>query len=103
MKAKTKQNLKVGFGSLIRNDAAIEAADIVIMDDDIRKISQIIKIARKTITIVKENIVFALAVKLLILVLGAFGIASMWLAVFGDVGVAVLAILNSMRALRLER
>ncbi len=73
------------------------------MDDDIRKISQIIKIARKTITIVKENIVFALAVKLLILVLGALGIASMWLAVFGDVGVAVLAILNSMRALRLER
>lgn len=97
-----RADVGIAMGSL-GSDAAIEAADIVIMDDDIRKISQIIKIARKTITIVKENIVFALAVKLLILVLGALGIASMWLAVFGDVGVAVLAILNSMRALRLER
>lgn len=97
-----RADVGIAMGSL-GSDAAIEAADIVIMDDDIRKISKIIKIARKTITIVKENIVFALAVKLLILVLGALGIASMWLAVFGDVGVAVLAILNSMRALRLER
>ena len=72
------------------------------MDDDIKKISTIIAIARKTIRIVKENIVFALGVKILILVLGALGIASMWLAVFGDVGVAVIAILNSMRTLKYD-
>ena len=91
----------VGFamGSL-GSDAAIEAADIVIMDDDIRKISSVIRIARKTVRIVRENIVFALAVKLIILVLGALGLTTMWLAVFGDVGVAVIAILNSMRTLR---
>jgi len=97
-----RADVGIAMGSL-GSDAAIEAADIVIMDDDITKISQIIKIARKTLRIVKENIVFALSVKILILVLGALGFASMWLAVFGDVGVAVIAILNSMRALRLER
>ncbi|MCR5155912.1 MAG: cadmium-translocating P-type ATPase [Butyrivibrio sp.] len=91
----------VGFamGSL-GSDAAIEAADIVIMDDDIRKISSVIRIARKTVRIVRENIVFALSVKLIILVLGALGLTTMWLAVFGDVGVAVIAILNSMRTLK---
>ena len=97
-----RADVGIAMGSL-GSDAAIEAADIVIMDDDIRKISAIIAIARKTIRIVKENIAFALSVKVLILVLGALGIASMWLAVFGDVGVAVLAILNSMRAMKLDK
>ena len=97
-----RADVGIAMGSL-GSDAAIEAADIVIMDDDIRKISSVIKIARKTITIVKENIVFALGVKILILILGALGIASMWLAVFGDVGVAVLAILNSMRAMKIDK
>ncbi|MBQ8518993.1 MAG: cadmium-translocating P-type ATPase [Agathobacter sp.] len=91
----------IGFamGSL-GSDAAIEAADIVIMDDDIRKIANVMKISRKTMAIVKENIVFALGVKGLVLILGAIGMASMWAAVFADVGVAVIAILNSMRTLR---
>lgn len=91
----------IGFamGSL-GSDAAIEAADIVIMDDDIGKIAKVMKISRKTMAIVKQNIVFALGVKGLILVLGAVGMASMWAAVFADVGVAVIAILNSMRTLR---
>ncbi|WP_026525720.1 heavy metal translocating P-type ATPase [Butyrivibrio sp. MB2005] len=93
-----RADVGIAMGSL-GSDAAIEAADIVLMDDDIRKISDVIRIARKTLRIVKQNIVFALFVKLLILVLGALGIATMWLAVFGDVGVAVIAILNSMRAL----
>ena len=90
----------VGFamGSL-GSDAAIEAADIVLMDDDIRKIAAVVRIARKTITIVKQNIVFAIGVKLLVLLLGALGLANMWEAVFADVGVCVIAILNSMRAL----
>ncbi len=91
----------IGFamGSL-GSDAAIEAADIVIMDDDIRKIANVMRISRKTMAIVKENIVFALGVKGLVLILGAIGLASMWAAVFADVGVAVIAILNSMRTLR---
>lgn len=91
----------IGFamGSL-GSDAAIEAADVVIMDDDIRKISKVMQISRKTMRIVKENIVFALGVKGLVLILGALGYASMWAAVFADVGVAVIAILNSMRTLR---
>ena len=84
------------------SDAAIEAADVVIMDDDIRKIASVVKISRKTITIVKQNIVFALGIKALFLLLGAFGLANMWEAVFADVGVSVLAILNAMRALRGE-
>ncbi len=82
------------------SDAAIEAADIVLMDDDIAKIAQTVKIGRKTLRIVRENIVFAIGVKVIILLLGAIGIASMWAAVFADVGVAVIAILNSMRCLK---
>lgn len=91
----------VGFamGSL-GSDAAIEAADIVIMDDDIRKIPKTVKIARRTMAIVKSNIAFALIVKAVILVLSAVGLASMWAAVFGDVGVSIICVLNSMRALR---
>ena len=91
----------VGFamGSL-GSDAAIEAADIVLMDDDIRKIPLTIRIARKTMAIVKTNVAFALAVKGLILLLSALGFASMWAAVFGDVGVALLCVLNSMRTMK---
>ena len=82
------------------SDAAIEAADVVLMDDDVRKIAAIVRISRKTLRIVKQNIVFALGVKALVLLLGAFGMANMWEAVFADVGVSVIAILNSMRALK---
>ena len=81
-------------------DAAIEAADVVIMTDELTKIAQAIKISKKTMKIVKQNIVFALAVKALVLVLGALGIANMWLVVFADVGVSMLAILNSMKTLK---
>ena len=97
-----RADVGIAMGSL-GSDAAIEAADIVIMDDDINKIPSVIAIARKTIRIVKENIVFALSVKVIILILGALGLTTMWLAVFGDVGVAVIAILNSMRALKTEK
>lgn len=87
-----------GLGS----DAAIEAADIVIMDDKLTGIVKAIKIAKKTVRIVKENIVFALSVKILILILAAFGIANMWMAVFADVGVAFLAIINALRAMKIN-
>ncbi len=93
-----RSDVGIAMGSL-GSDAAIEAADVVIMDDDLKKIGKVIRIARKTVRIVKENIVFALGVKLAILALGALGIAGMWAAVFADVGVAILAILNSMRML----
>lgn len=82
------------------SDAAIEAADIVLMDDDIMKIPSVIRIAGQTMKIVKQNIVFALTVKALVLFLGALGMANMWEAVFADVGVSVIAILNSMRTLK---
>ncbi|MBS1348458.1 MAG: heavy metal translocating P-type ATPase, partial [Firmicutes bacterium] len=85
-----------GLGSV----AAIEAADVVLMTDEPAKISDAIGISQRTLRIVRQNIVFALAVKLVILVLGAIGMASMWAAVFADVGVAVLAILNAMRVLQ---
>jgi Cd2+/Zn2+-exporting ATPase len=82
------------------SDAAIEAADVVLMDDDPRSIARAVMIARKTMRIVKQNIVFALGIKFAVLILAAFGIANMWMAVFADVGVAVLAILNATRAMR---
>lgn len=85
-----------GMGS----DAAIEAADVVLMDDKPSKLPEAIKIARKTMSIVRENIIFALAVKAVVLILGAAGLAGMWLAIFADVGVTVLAILNAMRAMK---
>ena len=97
-----RADVGIAMGSL-GSDAAIEAADIVIMDDDIRKISDVVFIAKKTLRIVKENIWFAIGVKVLVLVFGAFGIANMWEAVFADVGVAVIAILNSMRALNYKK
>ncbi len=93
-----RADVGIAMGSL-GSDAAIEAADIVLMDDEISKIADVIRIAGKTLRIVKENIVFALTVKILILILGALGFATMWMAVFGDVGVAVIAIINSMRTL----
>ena len=83
-------------------DAAIEAADVVIMTDELTKIAQAIKIAKKTMKIVKQNIVFALTVKIIILALGALGFANMWLAVFADVGVSMIAILHSMKTLKGE-
>ena len=79
--------------------AAIEAADIVLMDDDPLKISKAIKIARKCIRIVYENIYFAIGIKILCLILGALGIANMWVAIFADVGVMILAVLNAIRTL----
>lgn len=94
-----RADIGVAMGSM-GSDAAIEAADIVIMDDELSRLSAIIRIARKTMRIVRENIVFALGVKLLVLIMGALGMANMWEAVFADVGVAVIAILNSMRTLR---
>ncbi len=94
----TRADVGIAMGAM-GSDAAIEAADIVLMDDKPSNIARAIKIARKTMGIVWQNIVFALGVKLLILVLAALGIANMWLAVFGDVGVAVIAILNAMRAM----
>lgn len=97
----TRADIGIAMGSM-GSDAAIEAADVVLMDDDVRKIASIVKIAGKTLRIVRENIVFALTVKALVLILGAFGLANMWEAVFADVGVSVIAILNSMRALKTE-
>ena len=88
-----------GLGS----DAAIEAADVVLMTDEPSKISAVVRIARKTIRIANENIVFALGVKLLVLILGATGYANMWAAVFADVGVSVIAILNAIRAMRVKK
>lgn len=95
----TRADIGIAMGSM-GSDAAIEAADIVLMDDDVRKIASLVRIARMTLKIVKQNIVFALAVKALVLLLGALGVANMWEAVFADVGVSVIAILNSMRTLR---
>ena len=95
----TRSDIGIAMGAL-GADAAIEAADVVLMDDKPSKIPLAIAIARKTVGIVRQNIVFALGVKAVVLVLGAFGVASMWAAVFADVGVAVIAILNAMRALR---
>lgn len=93
-----RADVGIAMGSL-GSDAAIEAADLVIMDDELSKIADIIRISRKTVRIVRQNVAFALAVKAAVLILGIFGLANMWEAVFGDVGVTVLAVLNAMRAL----
>nr|WP_307738847.1 heavy metal translocating P-type ATPase [uncultured Parolsenella sp.] len=97
----TRADVGIAMGAM-GSDAAIEAADVVLMDDKPSNIARAIRIARKTMRIVWQNIVFALAVKLLILVLAAVGIANMWLAVFGDVGVAIIAILNAMRCMNVK-
>lgn len=94
-----RADVAVAMGGL-GSDAAIEAADIVLMEDKLSRLATAVKIARKTMVIVRENIVLALGIKMLILILGAFGLAGMWLAVFADVGVSVLAILNAMRTLK---
>ena len=96
----TRADIGIAMGAL-GSDAAIEAADIVLMDDDPAKISLAMKISLKTLGIVKQNIVFALFVKAICLILGALGIANMWIAIFADVGVMVLAVLNATRALKL--
>lgn len=95
----TRADIGIAMGSM-GSDAAIEAADVVLMDDDPARISVVVRISRKTLSIVKQNIIFALGVKALVLGLGAFGMANMWEAVFADVGVSVIAILNAMRALK---
>lgn len=92
-------NRKGALGS----DAAIEAADIVLMDDDPLKIAKAIRISRKCIRIVYENIYFAIGIKIICLALGALGIANMWLAIFADVGVMVIAVLNAIRALFVKK
>lgn len=97
----TRADIGIAMGAM-GSDAAIEAADIVLMDDKPSKIASAIRIARKTMRIVWQNIVFALGVKFAVLVLAAFGLATMWLAVFADVGVAILAILNAMRCMRVK-
>jgi len=97
----TRADVGVAMGAL-GSDAAVEAADIVLMDDDPRKLALALRISRKTIAIVRQNIVFALGVKLAVLLLVALGLAGMWLAVFADVGVSVIAILNAMRALKVK-
>ena len=95
----SRADVGIAMGAL-GSDAAIEAADIVLMDDKPSKLAQAIAIARRTLAIVRQNIVFALGVKLLVLVLSALGLANLWEAVFADVGVSVIAILNAMRAMR---
>lgn len=96
-----RSDIGIAMGSM-GSDAAIEAADVVLMDDDIRKIPLVVRISVKTMKIVRQNIVFALGVKLLVLLLGALGAANMWEAVFADVGVSVIAILNATRTLRIK-
>ena len=97
-----RADIGIAMGAL-GTDAAIEAADVVIMDDDISKISTAIDLSQRTIRIVKENIYFAIGVKIFFLLLGALGVANMMEAVFADVGVSIIAILNSMRALKIKK
>ena len=97
----SRADIGIAMGAL-GSDAAIEAADIVLMDDDPEKISLAMKISRRTLGIVHQNIAFALLVKAVCLILGAIGIANMWLAIFADVGVMVIAVLNATRALKIK-
>ena len=97
-----RADIGIAMGAM-GSDAAIEAADIVLMDDEPLQIAKAIRISRKCIGIVYENIVFALAVKFACLVLVAIGLADMWAAIFADVGVMVLAVLNAIRALRVKK
>ena len=98
----SRADIGIAMGAL-GSDAAIEAADIVLMDDDPLKISKAIRIARKCIRIVYENIYFAIGIKLICLLLGAIGIANMWFAIFADVGVMILAVLNAIRTLFVKK
>ena len=96
-----RADVGIAMGAL-GSDAAIEAADVVLMDDQPSKIALAMRIARRTIGIAKQNIVFAIGVKVAVLVLATMGLGNMWLAVMADVGVTVLAVLNAMRALRVR-
>ena len=98
----TRADVGIAMGAL-GSDAAIEAADVVIMDDKPSKVVTAIKSAKKTMTIVKENIIFAIGVKGLFLILGGFGFVSMWGAVFADVGVSLIAIINALRAIKVKK
>ena len=98
----SRADIGIAMGAM-GSDAAIEAADVVLMDDDPRKLATAVRIARKTSRIVRENIIFSLAVKALVMLLGVLGVISLWMAVFSDVGVCFLAILNAMRAMRVEK
>ena len=98
----TRADVGIAMGAL-GSDAAIEASDVVIMDDDISKINDAINLSQRTIKIVKQNIYFAIGIKVFFLILGALGVANMMEAVFADVGVSVIAILNSMRALNVKK
>ena len=95
----TRADIGIAMGGL-GSDAAVEAADIVLIDDNLQKLAAAIRTARRTMRIVYQNIIFALGVKGIVLILGALGLANMWAAVFADVGVSVIAILNAMRMLR---
>ena len=97
----TRADIGIAMGAM-GSDAAIEAADVVLMDDDPLKISKAIKISQKCLRIVYQNIIFALAIKFACLGLGALGIANMWFAIFADVGVMIIAVLNAVRALRVQ-
>ena len=97
-----RADIGVAMGGM-GTDAAIEAADVVVMDDDLNRLPTAIRIARHTRSIVIQNVTFALCVKVIVMLLGAFGKASMWAAVFADVGVSFLAVLNSLRALRIRK
>ena len=94
-----RADVGIAMGAL-GSDSAIEAADVVLMDDNLSKIPLALGISKKTMTIVKENIVFSIGVKLLVMLLTVAGFANMWLAVFADVGVSVIAIVNAMRAMK---
>ena len=94
----TRADVGVAMGAL-GSDAAIESADVVIMDDDLRRLSLAVRIARRTLGIVKQNITFSLVVKAVVLILSAVGVFTMWEAVFADVGVMVIAVINAMRAM----
>ena len=99
-----RADVGIAMGGLgLGSDAAIEAADVVLMTDEPSKIAAVMRIARKTIRIANQNIVFALGVKFLVLILGTLGYANMWAAVFADVGVSVIAILNAIRAMRVKK
>ncbi len=98
----SRADIGIAMGAL-GSDAAIEAADVVLMDDDPLKVAKAVRIARKCMRIVYENIYFAIGIKILCLILGAIGIANMWLAIFADVGVMVIAVLNAIRALFVKK
>ena len=98
----TRADIGIAMGAM-GSDAAIEAADVVLMDDDPCKIAKAIQISRKCIRIVYENIIFAIGIKIICLVLGALGIANMWVAIFADVGVMIIAVLNAIRALFVKK